>query len=290
MRVIHLPSRGLRASVQAIRPTSQFSEPSIRINKTLTTEDRKPVAQLDGTLYLYEQPELLSRDAHGSLGINRIEHPYKFARDARVLPLTLPEMATAQMHYPIIFTDPDNPLPLAAVGANADNNLFVDDDGRWASGVYVPAYARCYPFSLAAAGTGDQFAAVIDRAAEMISDNPEQPFFDGDNVTPQTQAMIDFCGRYDAERRRTLEFGRKLAELGLLAGHKAARTSHAGEQETIANYIAVDRGKLRELGAEIIEELMQNEYLECIYAHLFSLENWSRLIERRNKKHSGPGG
>jgi len=234
-------------------------------------------------MYLYKQPELLNRETHGSLGINRPERPYEFARAARVVPLTLPELVTAQMHYPIIFTDPDNPLPLAVVGASEEDNLFVEDDGQWAAGVYVPAYLRCYPFSIAA-GSGDKFAAVIDRAAEIISDAPEQPFFDGEKVTPQTQAMIDFCGRYDAERRATLEFGRKLAGLGLLAGHKATRTSAAGEQETIANYVAVDRDKLAELAPESLVELMKNGYLACVFAHLFSLENWPRLVERRSSR------
>jgi hypothetical protein len=240
---------------------------------------------LEGTMYLYKQPELLNREAHGSLGVNRPERPFEFAREARVVPLTLSELPTAQMYYPIIFTELENPLPFAVVGASDDVNLFVEDDGQWAADVYVPAYVRCYPFSLAAGGN-DRFAVVIDRAADIISDAPEQPFFDGDSFTPQTQAMIEFCGRYDAERRSTLEFGKKLTELELLAGHKAMRTS-AGEEETIANYVAVDRRKLVELGPEIVEELMKNGYLACIFAHLFSLENWPRLIERLNKRSAG---
>ena len=244
---------------------------------------------LEGKMYLYRQPELLNHELHGTLGLSRPERPFEFAREARVLPLTLPEMSNAQMFYPIIFTDMDNPLPLAVVGTNEDVNLFVDDDGHWDAGSYIPAYARCYPFSLAA-GANDKFAAVIDRSAEMISETPEQPFFEGDKLTPQTQAMIDFCGRYDAERRSALEFGSKLKELGLLAGHTATRTSPAGEQEKVADYIAVDRNKLAELGPETLPGLLQNGYLACIFAHIFSLENWPRLVERhtaRSKKRPG---
>lgn len=244
---------------------------------------------LEGKMYLYRQPELLSHEMHGALGLRTPERPYDFACEARVLPLTLPEMSNAQMFYPIIFTDMDSPLPLAVVGTNEDVNLFVDEDGHWDAGAYIPAYARCYPFSLAA-GADEKFAVVIDRAADMISEAPEQPFFEGDKVTAQTQAMIDFCGRYDAERRSALEFGGKLKDLGLLAGHTATRTSPAGEQEKVADYIAVDRNKLAELGPETLVELLQNGYLGCIFAHIFSLENWPRLAERhaaRNRKRSG---
>ena len=230
-------------------------------------------------MYLYTQPELLNHEMHGALGLSKPERPFEFAREARVLPLTLPEMTTAQMFYPIIFTDMEAPLPLAALGTDDNVNLFVEEDGQWATDTYIPAYARCYPFSLAA-GENDRFAVVIDRAADIISESPEQPFFDGDKVTPQTQALIDFCGRYDAERRSTLEFGRTLKELGLLAGHTATRTSQAGEQQVVANYIAVDGNKLAELEPEKLAELLENGYLACIFAHLFSLENWPRLVER----------
>lgn len=233
-------------------------------------------------MYLYRQPELLSREAHGSLGISNPDRPFEFARRARVVPLTLPELATAQMFYPIIFTEMENPVPLAMVGASDDINLFVGNDGHWAAGAYVPAYLRCYPFSLAE-GKDGRFAAVIDRAADRISDNPEQPFFEDGKVAPQTQAMIDFCGRYDAERKRTLEFGRKLRELGLLAGHTASRTPPGGEQEKVADYIAVDGSKLSGLDKDVLSELMTSRYLACIFAHLFSLENWPRLVERHHR-------
>ena len=76
----------------------------------------------------------------------------------------------------------------------------------------------------------------------------------------------------------------------MLAGHTATRTSPAGEQEKVADYIAVDRNKLAELGPETLVELLQNGYLACIFAHIFSLENWPRLAERhvaRSKKRSG---
>lgn len=233
-------------------------------------------------MYLYQQPELLSREVHGSLGISTPERPFEFARRARILPLTLPEMANAQMFYPIIFTDMENPVPLAVVGTSDDVNLFVQDDGHWDAGVYIPAYLRCYPFSLATGKEG-QFAAVIDRAADRISDHPEQPFFEDGKVTPPTQAMIDFCGRYDAERKRAMEFGKKLRELELLAGHTATRTPRGGEPEKVADYIAVDGRKLAELDKDVLGELMTSGYMGCIFAHLFSLENWPRLVERNRR-------
>lgn len=230
-------------------------------------------------MYLYKQPELLNHEMHGSLGLSKPQRPFEFASSAQIIPLTMPEFANAHMFYPIIFTDLENPVPLAVVGAADNANLFVDSDGLWEPGVYIPAYVRCYPFALATR-EDEQFAVVIDRAAEVVSDTPEQPFFDGDKVTQDVQSFIDFCGRYDMERKATLDFGKQLKELGLLAGHQATRTSADGEKEVIASYVAVDGRKLADIGSEKLEEFLKNGYLSSIYAHMFSLENWPRIAQR----------
>ena len=238
-----------------------------------------------GRMLFYKQPELLNHQAHGSLGLKQPARPFEFARKAKALPLTLGEIATAQRYFPVIFSDLDNPVPLAVVGTAEDQNLFVDDDGRWDPATYVPAYARCYPFALAAKSE-EEFAVVIDRAADSISDDPDQPFFDGDKVTPETQALIDFCGRFDVERKRAAEFGKRLKELGLLVRQQATRTAADGTETTIASYVGVDREKLATLGADVVKELFDKGYLAAVFAHAFSLENWRGLMDRNLRRMS----
>ena len=104
----------------------------------------------DGQKLFYRQPELLNHEAHGSLGLRMPERPFEFARKSRALPLTLSEIASAQKHFPIVFSDLDNPVPLAVVGTLDDVNLFIDEQGQWERETYIPAYVRCYPFALAA--------------------------------------------------------------------------------------------------------------------------------------------
>ena len=65
------------------------------------------------------------------------------------IPLTVEEFPQAQRNFPIIFTSGDNPIPLALMGMNEGINVFVDEDGTLNTPVYVPAYARRYPFMLA---------------------------------------------------------------------------------------------------------------------------------------------
>jgi hypothetical protein len=243
---------------------------------TTAGQDTTPVGQK----LFYRQPELLNHQSHGSLGLRMPERPFEFARRSRALPVTLSEIASAQKHFPIVFSDLENPLPLAVVGTRDDINLFIDDNGNWEREVYIPAYIRCYPFALAAR-SNEEFAVVIDRAAESISDNPEQPFFGDDKkVTPRTQALIDFVGRYDAETKRTEQFGQRLKELGLLAGQQVTSKKQSGEEDPVARYVAVDSKKLDALDDAVVRELFGQGYLAGIFAHLFSLENWQVIIDR----------
>ena len=243
-----------------------------------------------GQKLFYRQPELLNHQAHGSLGLRMPERPFEFARKSRALPITLSEIASAQKHFPIVFSDLENPVPLAVVGTLDDVNLFIDDNGYWERETYVPAYIRCYPFALAAR-SNDEFAVVIDRAAESISENPEQPFFGADNkVTPETQALIDFCGRYDAESKRTAQFGQRLKELGLLAGQQVTRKTPEGKEVPVASYVAVDSDKLNDLDDTVVKELFSEGFLAGIFAHLFSLENWQVMIERMAARETSAAG
>ena len=245
----------------------------------MNTENPSVEQAPDGKMMFYRQPELLNPQVHGSLGLVQAERPYDFARNTRAVPITVPEFQVAQKSFPIIFAELDNPMPLVVVGRSDDVNLFVDADGNWEQGVYIPAYVRRYPFALATRSE-DQFVVVVDRAADSVGENPDQPFFEGDQVTAQTQSLIDFCGQYDAETRATAEFGVRLRELGLLTGQQVSRKKPDGQDEVIANYVAVDVDKLNALDANVLEDLFRKGYLSAIFAHLFSLEGWQRVLER----------
>ncbi len=40
-------------------------------------------------------------------------------------------------------------MPLALLGLRNTENLFVDNEGKWKEGIYIPAFFRRYPFVLA---------------------------------------------------------------------------------------------------------------------------------------------
>ncbi|MFK8029705.1 MAG: SapC family protein [Gammaproteobacteria bacterium] len=242
---------------------------------------------VEGKLYLYEQPEMLSREDHFNLGITPVEAPFANTRNARAIPLTLTEFTTAQKNYPIVFTSLEQPVALAVVGMGEDDNLFLDNDNKWDPYAYLPAYLRAYPFAFAQHGE-EQMAVVIDRAASMVSDKPEIPFFDGDVISENTKKLTEFAASYVGERRRTEEFCNRLVELELLSAQHVTHTPPGSDKaEVIANYVGIDGEKLSGLDKDTVHELHSTGMLAAMYGQLHSADNWTLLLRRRAEKLAG---
>ena len=93
------------------------------------------------------------------------------------------------------------------------------------------------------------------------------------------------CAQYDAERRRTVDYTNKLKELDLLTPLRAAYTPEGKtEQEPLAEYIGIDAEKFNDLDKEKVVELHESGFLAATYLQIYSLENWSHLMARRERR------
>ncbi|MCB1644212.1 MAG: SapC family protein [Pseudomonadales bacterium] len=245
------------------------------------TENTVSTPELTGKMFLYGQPELLSLEAHGDLGLVRLDKPFEFASKIKAVPIVSTEFSSIQKHYPIAFTGVDNPTPVAVVGLADEVNVFVKD-GFWDESCYIPSYLRRHPFALATTGE-DQAALVVDVASERVGKNPDFPFFKDGEVTQETRSMLDFCGQFTQEVNRTVNLCNLLKELDLLVSQTATRTNAKGEEEHVANFVSIDGQKVAALPGAKLEELMQNGALAAIFSQAFSMENWNRLFERRDR-------
>ena len=110
------------------------------------------------------------------------------------------------MTGPIIFVG-DEKLPIAVMGLNAGENMFLRDDGLFEAGAYIPAYIRRYPFVFANDDAAKQMVLCIDRAAEFVVDkDSDLPFFEADGQPSEyTKNCIEFCNNFEIERQRTAE-------------------------------------------------------------------------------------
>ena len=186
------------------------------------------------------------------------------------------------MTGPIIFVG-DEKLPIAVMGLNAGENMFVQDNGLFEPGVYIPAYVRRYPFVFANDEAQKRLILCIDRQAPFVKEGGATPLFADGKPTPYVEQAMEFCNSFEQERLRTEAFVKLLTDLDLLETREAFFTprnpdgSSAGSQK-IAEYFAVSEEKMKTLPAEKLAELRDNGALGQIYAHLVSLMGWDRMI------------
>jgi len=241
-----------------------------------------PAGQLTGNVLFYKNPEPLARELHGKLGVKRMDGPFRFAKEGHAVPLTVGEFPVAAVTGPIIFVG-DEKLPIAVMGLNAGENMFVQDNGLFEPGIYIPAYVRRYPFVFANDTTGQQMVLCIDRKAEFIVEGGDMPFFEGKDPSEYTKNCIEFCNNFEIERQRTMSFVQLLKDADLFETKTANFTpmnpdGSTGEPQKIAEYFGVSEEKLNKLPAEKYIELRDNGALAQIHAHLISLVGWDRLV------------
>lgn len=239
--------------------------------------------QLSGNMFLFERPELLTKEQHGGLGVSRLDRPFEFCAKVRAIPLTVSEIPMAMKNYPVVFVSEQDPLPIAIVGLVDDVNLFVDEKGMWEPTTYIPGYIRRYPFAVASETDGDRLAIVIDGAHPGIKEGGDITFFDSNGESSDaTKQAIELCKQYEQDRLLTVELMKKLTPLGLIKGQSAQYTPQGStEQKVFAQYFGVDENALKELSDADFLELRKTGLLPLIYSQLMSLGNWRALMQRR---------
>lgn len=249
-------------------------------------------APLSGQVLFYSNPQPLSAEQHGGLGIKQVEAPFAFLGKAHAVPLTVNEFPIASTSYPIIFVGEER-TPIAAMGVRQDENLFVSEDGMMDIDFYVPAFARRYPFVFANDQQQQRLLLCVDRDAPMVSNQPDVPFFQNGQPTEFTQNAMQFCQDFERQRAATQQFVATANELGLFVERSATYQprdqmgNNVGEPQKVAEYWAIDEQKLAQLPEDKTAELQRNGFLGICAAHSISMLNWSRVINRAIRKQPG---
>ena len=194
------------------------------------------------------------------------------------IPLTVEEFVPASRHYPIIFSDSETPVPLALMGMNEGVNTFMDDEGKFTSAVYVPAYVRRYPFLLAKLQPeSEELSLCFDPTSGALGDFKDDEaaaaLFDDAKPSEQTQAILKFCENFEEAGARTQNFMDELAKSGLLMdGEVSIQQENTENPFVYRGFKMIDETKLRELRGDELRKMNQSGMLPLIHAHLFSLQ------------------
>lgn len=205
-----------------------------------------------------------------------------FAAQTHYVPLAAVELYEAARDYPIVFAGGENASPLAILGLRPGQNLFVDAEGRWAEGTFVPAFVRRYPFVLARPGPEvTDFTVCLDESYEGLSETEGGPLFDEQGKeSAHVSRVVELLKEFLTETERTRRFVQRLEQLELLAIQSMQVQDRHGRKFALRDFRMIDEAKLKGLSDDVLGELHRAGYLGCIYAHLISLGNVTQLALR----------
>jgi len=215
----------------------------------------------------------------------------KWMVNQHAVPLTAEEFVHAARHYPVIFSTSDQPVPLALMGLNENVNVFFDDEGKLTSPVYVPAYARRYPFMLAKLSPEtEELSLCFDPTSDLVGEFDEgMILFEDGEPSEACKGTLDFCRNFEEAGFRTTSFVEELEKHGLLMDGEVSIQQPGNDQPFIyRGFKMIDQEKLRDLRGDVLRTMNQNGMLALIYAHLFSLDHMSEIFGRQVQLGKGP--
>lgn len=208
-----------------------------------------------------------------------------FCRRLNALAISVAEFSAAARDYPIVFATLDRGksfAPVAVLGLEQNANLFVDAAGQWDRAAYLPAFVRRYPFCISkmyvdGAPSGARAVCVatdsLDEAGTALFDAEGRP-------TASWQAIERLLTEFEADLDRTAKLCAALARLRLMQPF-SLQTADDGPQVRLAGMYRISEAKLKDLKPASHKMLVNQDYMGRIYAHLHSLDNFSRLAGHR---------
>lgn len=232
------------------------------------------------------QYEVLNKDKHRQL---RIKTGYGAALgDAVMYAMTYPmEFRDIQSCYPILFTKDPNTggfFAAAVLGFEADQNLFLQDDGWDAS--YVPAILRRQPFLIATGGDGGNENPVVslDLNHPRVSQDEGEAMFDSNgNPTEFLNRKIALLDKLHHGLQHGNGFVDTLLKHELLEQITLDIAFNDGSKKSVQGFYTIAEERLYQLKGDVLELLNQAGYLQPVFMAVASMSRMRDIIERRNR-------
>ena len=216
----------------------------------------------------YRRPTVLSAREHGHLRVVNKAN-YAFAAKVNSVPVVLNELPRLLPYYPIAFTPGEAPTLMAIVGARNDENLFVDKDGNWEPGKYIPAYVRRFPFVLMES-LDQNFSLAAELESGFFGLEGER-LFEGNKPTTFGAEIFRFCVDLQKAFVTTQKFCQAVQKRGLLKPKRSMMTTPSGTNFNLSGFAGVDEEDLNALDNRTANSWRKEGWLGALYWHVGSL-------------------
>ena len=208
--------------------------------------------------------------------------------DTRMTCLVLTsEMRSLQGSYPMLFQltpESENPLPVALMGFEQGENLFVSEAG-WSTRT-IPLMMQKGPFLIAS--ERDQTAqeqsviAIDENHPKLVQEGGEALFLEHGGYSPYLEKVINILERIEASHSHTLAFAHALNEKNLVTGIDLKVNDAAGKPHVLSGFFGIDEDRVAALGGDELGELHAQGYLAPLFMILASQAQLTRLLTMKH--------
>ncbi len=228
-------------------------------------------------LGIYQSVQVLKAEAHRKMRVRPLKQ-LDFARDVTDCLLTVDEFVAAARSMPIVFgrSEEDHRyFPAAVLGLGRRRNWFVNDEGQWKAGEFMPAFLRRYPFVFVK-GDDTNYLAIDERCSAVNEQEGELLFDEAGQASSYARLVLGFLQEYEAAHERTQAFCREMTHLGLF--ENIVIQKWIGFQSPLLRGIRrISERRLEQLTTSERDSLVSKGYYKLIVAHLISLGHIERL-------------
>lgn len=242
--------------------------------------------QASGLPLFYNQLVPISLEDHANLRARRTDKA-AWLTNQHAVPLTVEEFPMAQRHYPIAFSVGDNPVPLALMGMSEGVNVFVDDEGVVQEDIYIPAYARRYPFMLAKlTPEAEELSLCFDPTSDLVGEFEEgSALFENGEPTEHIKNTLTFCEQFEIAGNKTSSFVQELIKHDLLMdGELTFNREDLAQPMVYRGFKIISQDKVRELRGDLLRTWNKNGILPLIFSHLLSLELVRDIFAKQSRQ------
>jgi hypothetical protein len=172
---------------------------------------------------------------------------------------------------------------VAVLGLQIRQNLFILTDGSWDRRAYLPAYVRRHPFCMARVTLDGEPQKKRLVCVEKSALRPEgESLYDAEGkALPQWTVLEKLIFEYENDLGRSEDLCKLLVELNVLETF-SMKAEVEGFTMQLEGMHRVSRAALESLSDASLRKLLTAGLMDKVYAHLLSLENFRRLLNRRS--------
>jgi hypothetical protein len=230
---------------------------------------------------LFRELVAFDTERHSKVRLPSERTNFSYAKKAQLLPLTFAEVGQALHAYPVVMVAEDDKVALVAMtGLSDSGNRFVDTQGEWRPGIYIPAYVRGYPFiAIRPAENAEPILALDPQAADFMRPSGQLLIGADGQHSEQLKGIMAFQAEYRQLAERTAVMTKALKDAGVLEeGSLQLQTPDSKEAQKIGGFLVVSEPKLKALPPDALKKLMEADALGLAYAQLFSMGSLPNLF------------